>query len=76
MHVASIRDVKFLPVIFYVNFTVGLILSHVLHSFSHLMKLLPLLMIPWFFFSSFDGHKSSFKLYIYIYMNITSSLVI
>ena len=40
MHVASIRDVKFLPVIFYVNFPDGLILSHVLHSFSHLMKLL------------------------------------
>ena len=59
MHVASIRDVKFLPVTFDVNFPDGLILSHVLHSFSHLMKLLPLLMIPCFFFSSFDGHKSS-----------------
>ena len=39
MDVASIRDVKFLPVIFYVNFPDGLILSHVLHSFSYLMKL-------------------------------------
>ena len=48
MHVASIRDVKFLPVIFDVNFLDGLILSHVLHSFSHLMKLLPLLMIACF----------------------------
>ena len=63
MHVASIRDVKFLPFIFDVNFPDGLILSHVLHSFSHLMKLLPLLMIPCFFFSSFDGHKSSFKFF-------------
>ena len=63
MHVASIRDVKFLPVIFYVNFPDGLILSDVLHSFSDLMKLLPLLMIPCFFFSSFDGHKSSFKFF-------------
>ena len=45
VHVASIRDVKFLPVIFDVNFPDGLILSHVLHSFSHSLKLLPLLMI-------------------------------
>ena len=63
MHVASIRDVKFLPVTFDVNFPDGLILSYVLHSFSHLMKLLPLLMIPCFFFSSFHGHKSSFNFF-------------
>ena len=30
MHLASIHDVKFLPVIFDVNFPDGLILSHVL----------------------------------------------
>ena len=63
MHLASVRDVKFLPVIFYVNFPDALIISYVLHSFSHLMKLLPLLMSPCFFFSSFDGHKSSFKFF-------------
>ena len=63
MHVASVSTVKFLPVIFYVNFPDGLILSHVLHSFSHWMKLLPLLMIPCFFLSNFDGHKSSFKFF-------------
>ena len=63
MHVVSVRDVKFLPAIFYVNSADGWILLHVLHSFSHLMKLLPLLMILCFFFSSFDGHKSSFKFF-------------
>ena len=63
MHVASIRDVKFLPVIFYINFSDGLILSHVLHSFSHLMKFLPLLTIACFFFSSSDGHKTFFNFF-------------
>ena len=38
MHVASIRDVKFLPVIFDVNFPDRLILWNALHSFSHLRK--------------------------------------
>ena len=57
MLVASIHDVKFLPLIFDGNFPDGLILSHVLHSFSHLMQFLPLLMIPCFYSVVLMGRK-------------------
>ena len=48
MHVASVRDVKFIPVIFYVNFPDGFNSFACLAFLLTFIKLLPLLMIPCF----------------------------
>ena len=57
--VASILDTKFLLVTFDLNSLDGLILEHVTHPLSHLMKLLPLFVLTCFTFNNPDEQRSS-----------------
>ena len=63
VHVASIRDMKFLPVIFFCKFSRWVDSLACLEFLLTFDEALTFVDDSLFSFSSFDGHKSSFKFF-------------